>query len=70
MLDDVHHHREVGMGFMDKARSMLGGHKDQAQQGVEQAGDAVDDRTDDKYSSQVDTAQAKADDYIDKPPED
>jgi hypothetical protein len=57
---------EVTMGLLDKIKGMLGQHKDQAKGAVEKAGDTVDDKTGGKYSSQVDTAQAKADDFIDK----
>jgi hypothetical protein len=57
---------EVTVGLLDKIKGMLGQHKDQAKGAVEKAGDAVDDKTGDKYSSQVDTAQAKADEFIDK----
>ena len=54
------------MGFMDKIKGMFGKHGDQAKQAVEKAGDAVDQKTGGKYSSQVDTAQEKADEFIDK----
>ena len=54
------------MGLMDKIKSMLGQHSDEAKGAVEKAGDAVDDKTSGKYSSQVDTAQDKAEDLIDK----
>jgi MT0933-like antitoxin protein len=54
------------MGFMDKIKGMFGQNKDQATGAVEKTGDAVDDKTGGKYSSQVDTAQAKADEFIDK----
>lgn len=57
------------MGLMDKVKGLLGQHPDQAKSAVEKSGDAVDEKTGDRYSSQVDTAQAKADEYIDKPPE-
>ena len=54
------------MGLMDKIKGMLGQHSDQAKGAVEKAGDTVDDKTGGKYSSQVDTAQDKAEDFIDK----
>jgi hypothetical protein len=57
---------EVTMGLLDKIKGMLGQHEDQAKGAVEKTGDAVDDKTGGKYSSQVDTAQAKADEFIDK----
>ena len=54
------------MGFLDKAKDMLGQHKDQAKDAVEKAGDMVDDKTGGKYAGQVDTAQAKAEEFLDK----
>jgi uncharacterized protein YjbJ (UPF0337 family) len=54
------------MGLMDKIKGMLGQHSEEAKGAVEKAGDAVDDKTGGKYSSQVDTAQDKAEDFIDK----
>ncbi|MEU4930605.1 antitoxin [Streptomyces yokosukanensis] len=54
------------MSVMDKLKQMLKGHEDQAKTGVDKAGDMIDDRTQGKYRSQVDTAQKKADEYIDQ----
>ncbi|RSS67355.1 antitoxin [Streptomyces sp. WAC06614] len=45
------------MSMMDKLKQMLKGHEDKAGQGIDKAGDFVDDRTQNKYQSQVDTAQ-------------
>ncbi|MEU7156412.1 antitoxin [Streptomyces chrestomyceticus] len=47
------------MSVMDKLKQMLKGHEDQAGKGVDKASDFVDDKTQGKYSSQVDTAQDK-----------
>ncbi|MEU8619124.1 antitoxin [Streptomyces sp. NPDC048623] len=47
------------MSVMDKLKQMLKGHEDQAGKAVDKAGDMVDDKTQGKYSSQVDTAQEK-----------
>ncbi|WP_035858569.1 antitoxin [Kitasatospora cheerisanensis] len=47
------------MSVLDKLKQMLKGHEDQAEKGVDKAGDAFDDRTGGKYSGQVDTAQDK-----------
>ncbi|KUL38032.1 kanamycin biosynthetic protein [Streptomyces sp. NRRL F-4489] len=44
---------------MDKLKQMLKGHEDQAGKGIDKAGDYVDERTQGKYSGQVDTAQDK-----------
>ena len=48
----------MGIGdFVDKAKDLAGKHPDQVDQGIEKAGDAVDERTGDKHVSQVDKAQ-------------
>ncbi|MFI9586728.1 antitoxin [Streptomyces sp. NPDC052236] len=47
------------MSMMDKIKQMLKGHESQAGHGVDKAGDFVDEKTQGKYSSQVDTAQEK-----------
>ncbi|MGJ5805747.1 antitoxin [Streptomyces europaeiscabiei] len=47
------------MSVMDKLKQMLKGHEDQAGQGVDKAGDFVDDRTQGKHSGQVDSAQER-----------
>ncbi|MFC7792159.1 antitoxin [Streptomyces cinereoruber] len=47
------------MSVMDKLKGMLKGHEDQAGKGVDKAGDFADEKTQGKYSGQVDTAQDK-----------
>ncbi|MER6997577.1 antitoxin [Streptomyces sp. NPDC000410] len=47
------------MSVMDKLKQMLKGHEDKAGQGIDKAGDFVDEKTQGKYQSQVDTAQDK-----------
>ncbi|MCX3062316.1 antitoxin [Streptomyces beihaiensis] len=47
------------MSVMDKLKQMLKGHEDQAGKGIDKAGDFVDEKTQGKYSGQVDTAQDK-----------
>ncbi|PWS39931.1 kanamycin biosynthetic protein [Streptomyces sp. ZEA17I] len=47
------------MSAMDKIKKMFKGHEDQAGKGIDKAGDVVDDRTQGKYSGQVDSAQDK-----------
>ena len=42
------------MGFMDKAKDMAGKHDEQVDQGIEKAGDQIDDRTGNKHSDQID----------------
>lgn len=59
------------MSMLDKLKGMLKGHEDTARQGVEKAGDAFDARTENKYQSQVDTAQRKIDEQLgNRPPTD
>ncbi|MFD5465046.1 antitoxin [Kitasatospora sp. NPDC127059] len=58
------------MSMLDKLKSMLKGHEDQASKGVDKAGDYVDERTEGKYTSQVDTAQDKLkEQFRDQPPQ-
>jgi hypothetical protein len=45
------------MSMMDKLKQMLKGHEAQTDKGIDKAGDMVDERTQGKYSGQVDTAQ-------------
>lgn len=52
------------MSMMDKLKSMLKGHESQADKGVDKAGDYVDDRTEGKYRSQVDTGQERLKDEL------
>ena len=54
------------MGFMDKVKGMLGQHGDKVDQGVDRAGDVVDDRTAGKHAAHVDKAQQTAKDQLDK----
>ncbi|WP_306205349.1 antitoxin [Actinoplanes sp. RD1] len=42
------------MGFMDKAKDFADKHDEQVDQGIDKAGDQVDDRTGNKYSDQID----------------
>lgn len=50
--------------FLNKAKDFLGDHKDKVEEGVDKAGDMVDEKTDGKYSNHVDTAQDKAKDAL------
>ncbi|GAA3168442.1 MULTISPECIES: antitoxin [Streptomyces] len=45
------------MSMLDKLKSLLKGHEEQAGKGVDKAGDYVDEKTQGKYSGQVDKAQ-------------
>ncbi|MFD8753821.1 antitoxin [Kitasatospora sp. NPDC059577] len=48
----------------DKATDLAREHGDVIGQGLEKVGDAIDDRTDGKYSGQIDTGVAKAKDFL------
>ncbi|GHI03394.1 hypothetical protein Scel_17150 [Streptomyces cellostaticus] len=50
--------------MLDKLKGLLKGHEDTARQGVDKAGDAFDERTGNKYQSQVDTAQQQLKDEL------
>ncbi|MEU1228148.1 antitoxin [Streptomyces sp. NPDC005828] len=47
------------MSVLDKLKGMLKGHEDKAAQGIDKAGDFVDEKTQGKYAGHVDTAQEK-----------
>jgi hypothetical protein len=48
------------MGFTDKAKEFADDHDKQVDQGIQKAGDQVDQRTGDKHSSQTDKAVNEA----------
>ena len=54
------------MGLMDKLKEMISGNTDKVKQGVEKAGDMVDEKTGGKFGDKIDMAQEKAADMIDK----
>ena len=54
------------MGLMDKIKAMISGNTDKVKEGVEKAGDMVDDKTGGKFGDKVDMAQEKASEMIDK----
>ncbi|MEV7782188.1 antitoxin [Kitasatospora sp. NPDC088351] len=58
------------MSMIEKIKQMLKGHESQAEKGVDKGGDMIDERTQGKYSGQVDTAQEKLkDQFRDQPPQ-
>lgn len=58
------------MSMMEKIKQMLKGHESQSDKAVDKAGDMADERTQGKYSGQVDTAQEKIkDQFRDQPPQ-
>ncbi|MDQ0994324.1 antitoxin [Streptomyces sp. V3I7] len=52
------------MSIMDKLKDMLKGHESQANKGIDQVGDRIDDKTQGKYKGQVDTAQQRMKDEL------
>ncbi|MGW1077467.1 antitoxin [Streptomyces sp. NPDC002537] len=59
------------MSMLDKLKGLLKGHEDQAQQGIEKAGDVFDAKTGNKYQSQTDTVQQKLNEQLgNQPPKD
>jgi len=42
------------MGFMDRIKDMMGKHDDKVDQGLDKAGDKMDDRTGGKHSDKID----------------
>jgi len=42
------------MGFMDRIKSLAGKHDDKLDQGVQKAGEKLDERTGNKYEAQID----------------
>ena len=54
------------MGLLDKIKGMLGGNADKVKDGVEKAGDMIDEKTDGKFEDKVDMAQEKAGEMLDQ----
>ncbi|GAA0802715.1 antitoxin [Spirilliplanes yamanashiensis] len=48
------------MSFLDKAKDMAEKHDDKVDQGIEKAGDQIDQRTGGKYADKVDQGQNQA----------
>jgi hypothetical protein len=51
-------------GFADKARELAEQHPEQVDQGIDKAGDAVDQRTGGQHAEQIDKAQDAVQDRI------
>ena len=56
--------RKAEMGIFDKAKDALSEHSEQADAGIERAGDFVDDKTGNKYAEHVDKGQDLASDRV------
>jgi hypothetical protein len=53
------------MGFMDKLKGWFGGNKQQVDQGIDKAADAVKDKVPDQHDEKVDQVAEKAKDVVD-----
>ena len=58
------------MGLLDSIKNALGGNADKVKDGIDKAGDMIDDKTGGKYSDKIDMAEEKASDAIDDLAED
>lgn len=58
------------MGLLDKIKGMLGGNADKVKEGIDKAGDMVDDKTGGKYSDKIEMAEEKIADVLDDAAED
>ena len=52
------------MGIFDRAKDALSGQQGKVDEGVEKAGDILDDKTEGKYAEQVDQGQEIAKDKL------
>lgn len=53
------------MGLLDKIKGLIGGNTDKVKQGIDKAGDMVDEKTGGKFGDKIDMAQEKIADVID-----
>jgi MT0933-like antitoxin protein len=56
------------MGFLDKVKDLVSKNKGAVDSAIDKAGDIVDQKTQGKYSSQVDKVQDAAKNAVDKTP--
>ncbi len=54
------------MGLLDKIKSLISGNADKVKDGVDKAGDMVDEKTGGKYTDKIEAAEEKIADVIDK----
>jgi hypothetical protein len=54
------------MGFMDKIKGLVGKNSAKISQGVDKAGDVVDDKTGNKYTAHIDKGEDAVDRALDK----
>ncbi len=51
--------------FLNKAKDFLGDHPEQTESAIDKVGDFVDEKTGNKHSEHIDTAQEKAKEFLD-----
>jgi hypothetical protein len=54
------------MGFMDRVKGLMGGHKDQVEQGIDKAAGIVDKKTGGSHHDQIASAAEKTKEETDK----
>lgn len=55
----------MGIGdFADKAKDLASEHEDKVKEGIEKAADVADEKTEGKYSEQIDQGAESAKDYV------
>lgn len=55
----------MGIGdFADKAKDLADEHEDKVTEGIEKAADMADEKTEGKYSDQIDQGAEKAKDFV------
>ena len=52
------------MGLLDKIKGMLGGNVDKVKDGLDKAGDMVDEKTGGKFTDKIDMAEEKIGEVI------
>lgn len=52
------------MGLLDKIKGMLGGNVDKVKDGLDKAGDMVDEKTGGKFTDKIEMAEEKIGDVI------
>lgn len=55
----------MGIGdFADKAKDLASEHEDKVKEGIDKAADVADEKTEGKYSEQIDQGAESAKDYV------
>lgn len=55
----------MGIGdFADKAKDLASEHEDEVKEGIDKAADIADEKTEGKYSDQIDKGTEAAKDYV------